>query len=144
MERAIKAALLFQCLALVIAPAASAFETAVERVPAGGVIMDVSPTKILFRDPIGSPSVGLHIQDRATGTVEDVEPDRFPTLAFLSPHGAIFSGGVNHPNIRLLEWRDGVLLDHGQPSSQSVLRAAGNYAAWSAPGAPGGGEDVYR
>ena len=124
---------------------ALAFETAVERVEAG-VIMDVSPAKILYRDPDFTPGGGLHIRDRATGAVEDIPPvpNRYPVRAYLSPHGAIFSGGLNHPNIGIFEWRDGAMIDHGMPSTSTVLRAAGDFAVWSAPGAPGGGSTVIR
>ena len=125
-------------------PFGTAFQTEVDSV-AAGVIMDVSPTKILYRDPDFTPGGTLHIKDRATGAVEDVSivPNRYPVRAYLSPHGAIFTGGT-FPNYGLFEWRDGTLIDHGVPSTETVLRASGNYATWSTPGGPGQGQVVHR
>ena len=126
-------------LLLVLAPVgAGAYKTPVESVD-NGVIMDVSPSKILYRDPDFTPGGTLHIKDRATGAVEDVPPvpNRYPVRAFLSPHGAIFAGGSEQPNIGVSEWRDGTMIDHGPTSSPTTLRVAGDYAVWSELGGSG-------
>ena len=104
-------ALPLAALGLVLAPAgASAYQTPVESVD-NGVIMDVSPSKILYRDPDFTPGGTLHIKDRATGAVEDVPPvpNRYPSKAFLSPHGVIFAGGDRLPQrrrVRVAGWND--------------------------------------
>ncbi len=121
-------------IATVVASAqpAAGFRAPVESVESG-VIMDVSPTRVLYRDPDNTPNAGLHIKDRVTGAVEDITPvpNRFPVKGFLSPHGAIFIAGLDALQNGIHEWRDGALLNHGVSAGPSAFLVAGDYAVWS-------------
>ena len=54
-------------IATTVAQPAAAFRSPVETVDAG-VILDVSPTRVLYRDPDNTENGTIHIKDRATGS----------------------------------------------------------------------------
>jgi hypothetical protein len=99
-----------------------------------GEIWDVNPDSILFLQS-GQPTETLVLLNRLTRqeTIVMADSAKHPQFGFLTSHGAMFveqSGDVL--TSILYEWRDGALINLGQPNSPSWFKVAGDYAIWNA------------
>jgi hypothetical protein len=100
-----------------------------------GTILDVSATKVLYRDAATAPP-RLKVLDRASRTTSTVPAaaGRNPDYGFLSPTGVVFVAGSNLgvTQIRVYQWSGAAsLTDLGSINSRLSLRVQGRYAIWS-------------
>lgn len=94
-----------------------------------GRILAADAGRILHWDS-ASATAAVRIYDRGSGTNTTVFQDGHPYYGYLTSVGALFAATGRRPS-RMLEWRSGVLIDHGVLSSTSSLNVVGNYAIWS-------------
>ncbi len=90
-----------------------------------GEIWDVQHDHILHLD-----GDVLKIDDLSSGQQTAVLEGESPWCGFLTPKGAILVTPDRHL-FRLLDFRDGQVVDLGQPNSATSLRVKGDYAIWN-------------
>ena len=95
-----------------------------------GNIWDVAPDRLLYLATSGA----LRVLDRTTreDTVIMDGQGQLPNYGFLTPRGAIFMEESGNVLTGLIyDWRDGELINLGQPNSSRSLKVNGNYAIWN-------------
>lgn len=104
----------------------------------GGKIWDVQDDRVLFSIVRNGREV-LKTLNRTTGAETELVMLTDSTLhdsshrtVYLTPGGAIFSVKTDSDSkSKLLEWRDGELLDLGEIDSSDSIQVAGDYAIWT-------------
>jgi hypothetical protein len=118
-------------VALPLSPYLNSNLVQVDQVP--GVILDVSPTQVLY---LFSSPARLTVKDRASGAVTTMPhvPGRQETYGWLGPHGVVAvstTTTIDH-NAHLYEWRGGsTRIDLGEVNAADSVVLRGSYLIWS-------------
>ena len=111
--------------------AASAAPTRTEIDSVPGIILDVLPDRILFRERTPETDT-LKVKDRLTEEVTTLPSVSPIERGFLTSHGAMFVATIDTaPYAKLYESRDGALLDLGDVNSGTSAKVEGDYAIWT-------------